>query len=368
MAIYADKRDGKLTGRWRVELTKGTERYRKRHETMKDAEEDEKRVLAAWEAGETAKDAAPLPRKAASGCLTFGEGIKEAEGILWEQADTKDIAWSRLRSCVEFLGHDRPLDDLKTTDLDRLRLHLKKEGRTDATVNRFLSCLRTFLTWCKARDFRTLPVNKDTIVFPWIKEKSGRLRWITYEEEARLLSLMPDNVAKLVRVALDTGCRRDELLTARLDQLSATHLHLWDTKTEEPRHVPLRPETAAILKELIETKTMPTRRNLRSWWDRAKDRMGLADDNEFVFHTCRHTRAVRLVDAGIDVLLIKELLGHKRIETTLRYAKVRPQNLERVVERVGEIDRVEREKAQKSAVPHVPPGLPQGGEIVHLAA
>ncbi|KMS60448.1 hypothetical protein V474_00610 [Novosphingobium barchaimii LL02] len=294
--------------------------------------------------------------------------MEAAEGILWADADTRDIAWSRLRSCVDFLGGKRDLDDLKTTDLDRLRQQLKKDGRADATVNRFLSCLRTFLTWCKAREYRTLPVNKDTIVFPWIKEKGGRLRWITYEEELRLLSLMPENVAKLVRVALDTGCRRDELLTARLDQLNGNSLHLYKTKNDESRHVPLLPETAATLRELIETKTMPTQRNLRSWWDRAKDRMGLGADEEFVFHTCRHTRAVRLVDAGIDVLLIKELLGHKRIETTLRYAKVRPQNLERVVDRVGELDRAEREKAQKSAAPHVPPQSPLGGEIVSLAA
>ncbi|KMS60447.1 hypothetical protein V474_00605 [Novosphingobium barchaimii LL02] len=61
MAIYADKRDGKLTGRFRVELQNGTERYRKRHDSMAEAEADEGRVKAAWDAGESAKDAAPLP-------------------------------------------------------------------------------------------------------------------------------------------------------------------------------------------------------------------------------------------------------------------------------------------------------------------
>src|SRR3546814_9271308 len=74
-------------------------------------------------------------------------------------------------------------------------------------------------------------------------------------------------------------------------------------------------ETAALLTELVTSGTMPSRRNLRSWWDRTKKRMGLGDDQDFVFHTCRHTRATRMVDAGINIFVIKEWMGHKRIET-----------------------------------------------------
>src|SRR3546814_3441938 len=65
-------------------------------------------------------------------------------------------------------------------------------------------------------------------------------------------------------------------------------------------------ETAALLTELVTSGTMPSRRNLRSWWDRTKKRMGLEDDQDFVFHTCRHTRATRMVDAGINIFVIKE--------------------------------------------------------------
>ena len=47
MVIYADKRDCKLTGLWRVELQRGPQRYRgKRVESHREAQEDEKRVLA----------------------------------------------------------------------------------------------------------------------------------------------------------------------------------------------------------------------------------------------------------------------------------------------------------------------------------
>src|SRR3546814_13368112 len=73
-----------------------------------------------------------------------------------------------------------------------------------------------------------------------------------------------------LKVAIETGCRRDELLTVELDQINGTRLHLWKTKTDTPRTVPMSQETAALLTELVTSGTMPSRRNLRSWWDRTK--------------------------------------------------------------------------------------------------
>lgn len=46
MSIYADRKDGKLNGRWNVRLQKGTERYRQRYRDHADAVADEERVQA----------------------------------------------------------------------------------------------------------------------------------------------------------------------------------------------------------------------------------------------------------------------------------------------------------------------------------
>src|SRR3546814_9547724 len=74
-------------------------------------------------------------------------------------------------------------------------------------------------------------------------------------------------------ISIETGCRRDELLTVELDQINGTRLHLWKTKTDTPRTVPMSQETAALLTELVTSGTMPSRRNLRTWWDRTKKRI-----------------------------------------------------------------------------------------------
>jgi integrase len=68
--------------------------------------------------------------------------------------------------------------------------------------------------------------------------------------------------------------------------------------------------------------------------------MGLNDDKEFVFHALRHTCATRMVDAKIELLAIKKWLGHKRVETTERYAHVKPQILIDAMNRVQGLDRL----------------------------
>jgi site-specific recombinase XerD len=53
-----------------------------------------------------------------------------------------------------------------------------------------------------------------------------------------------------------------------------------------------------------------------------KVRNYIGKDETYVFHSLRHSFATWAVEADVNIRVIQELLGHKRIETTLRYAKV----------------------------------------------
>lgn len=369
MAIYPDKKDGKLTGRFRVELQRGKLRYRKRWDSYREAEEDEKAVLAAWDAGE----APPAPGKApgAPEVHTFSTIIPIAKGMLWDGKSTEDTCWAHVEACARILGKTTRLDAVDTHSVDRIIKSLKSEKKATGTINRYLSHLRTFLVWAKSRKYRTLPVTgEDGITFDWQDESEGRIRWLSAAEEKAMgefLLSRPKAAAHavwdLVQIAIETGCRRDEMLTAELAQINGTRLHLWETKTDTPRTVPMTQGTTDRLVALITSGNMPSRYSLRTWWNAARDHMGLSKDEDFVFHCCRHTRATRMVDAGVNVFVIKEWMGHKRIETTLRYAHVKPQNLEDALVRVGDYQRAANENPQKSPEISFPHGSPSIGEV-----
>jgi hypothetical protein len=90
-----------------------------------------------------------------------------------------------------------------------------------------------------------------------------------------------------------------------------------DTLRETLRRIPRRLDSPYVFpgklgKELV---------NIRRRFLKALDEAGIEG---FVFHGIRHTFASHLVMAGVDLMTVKEFLGHKRFEMTLRYAHLAP--------------------------------------------
>jgi len=330
MPVYPDKKNGAPTGRWRVEIQKAGQRYRQRHDDMKTAKADEARVLELFRSTGSLGGSNVAERKDPR-LPTIAFSIKEASGQLWEGKASERTAWAHMDVIAEILGRETLLDDVTTQSMDKVIRELLKgsESRkpvSDPTVNRYLSHFHTFLDWCKGRGHRTVPVSET--VFAWRDEDEGRIRWITQDEERQLEILLPENCWRVVKVAIETGCRRGELLSVVLDQINGTKLHLWKTKTKTPRTVPMEASTVRMLKALVTSGTMPTESELRYQWEKAKEVMGLEADEDFVFHCTRHTCATRLVEAGVNLRVIQVFLGHKRIETTMRYSHVHDLTLE----------------------------------------
>lgn len=331
MAVYPDKKAGKLNGRWRVEIQKGKDRYRARHNTHALAMADDARAKRHWTAGEGFRGIVKHQELALM--YTVATLTELASEQLWEGTTNVKPAWAHIAMIGDIIGQDTRLDTVTTQTIDKIIVELKKRGKKDATINRYLSHFRTFLKWGRGRGYVTTP--EASIVFQWRTEKKGRIRWLSPQEEVELQKLLPRNVWMLVKVAIETGCRRAELLNAQLKDIDGNLLSLWDTKTDKPRTIPMGPKTTEMLRELITKKIMPTARVLRYHWELARFDMNLTDDKDFVFHACRHTRATRLLDAGVNVFVIQEWLGHSQIETTKRYTHVKPQNLVEALARVG---------------------------------
>jgi integrase len=316
MAVYPDKKAGKPTGRWCVEVQKRGQRLRDRCDTFAEAKAREAEFTAQLDSGIVPMKAKRKFSADSSRPTTLSEAVKRAEGHLWVGKASEIKQFRNLRNIVTLMG-DRELDAIDATFLDDLVATMRSNGRTDATVNRYFSALHKLLEWCLRRGYRTQPIPE----FAWLDEDEGRIRWITDDEELELLALLPENIAKLVRIAIRTGMRRGELLSVEPDQITPGWVHLWETKSGYPRSIPLSPEDEVDLRYLA-AGAMPTNAALRHHWDKAKATMGLEDDPWFVFHACRHTCATRMVMANVNIRVIKEYMGHRSIQTTLRYTHI----------------------------------------------
>ena len=162
-------------------------------------------------------------------------------------------------------------------------------------------------------------------------------RFLTREEIARLgatLAAAPSerlasaHAAAAIYLLLLTGCRRNEILGLRWDDLNfqTGEIRLPDSKTGT-RMVPLTSPVAEVLNSLSRTPGSPwifpgrkrgTRLvNLNDSWDRVRRR---ADLDGVRLHDLRHTFASRALALGEGLPMIGDLLGHRMMSTTARYA------------------------------------------------
>ena len=177
--------------------------------------------------------------------------------------------------------------------------------------------------------------------------ESPRERFLSADEYRRLGaaldaaeadgSVMPSAIAA-IRLLLLTGCRKMEIVTLRWDDLDRTagEVRLSDTKTGT-RRVPLTPAVEWVLGRIPRADDNPWviagrkknthLSNLDEAWRRICARAELKDMR---IHDCRHSYASRALALGEGLSMIGELLGHRKVATTARYA-----HLARDTERVS---------------------------------
>jgi integrase len=146
----------------------------------------------------------------------------------------------------------------------------------------------------------------------------------------------------MARLAILTGLRRGELFGLqweRVDFRSRT-LTIPRSKHGKARSVPLGNEAEGILRRLPRRLGSPwvflqpgeagePYQDTPKAWNVAREKAGLGD---FRWHDLRHTFGSRLAMAGVDILTIKELMGHKTLAMTLRYAHLSPSHVGRAVD------------------------------------
>jgi len=235
-----------------------------------------------------------------------------------------------------------PAEALTTANVERYMLFRQSEKvNAPGTINRHLSTLSVL-----AKSARALNLGVGAIAFPWQKEGRGRLRFYAPEEEAEILGTLIQwghtDYADLLAFLVDTGARLEEAETTgrggraklRWSDIRGNSITFEDTKTDHPRTVYATPRVMEVLKRMKARPDTPhgpfqwlSRRRLRRVWDELRAHIKWMGPDTVV-HTFRHTCASRLVQSGVDLYRVMKWMGHRDISTTMRYAKLRPVDME----------------------------------------
>ncbi len=293
-----------------------------------------------------------FPEKLKQRSILFDEAAKD-----WlDHAKVNKRTWrhdaARMRRLLQSFG-GKPVDALTPQDVERFKADLKAEGWTDATVNRYLALVKSTLNLALRNGKIERSPAKPVKLF---QENNARVRYLTEDEEARLFNALPVELKPLIAVALHTGLRKGELLHLRWNDVDfhAGTLTITRSKHGETRRVPMNSLVKKTLSRQRQDQIQAARakaegereifssyvfcaaggsfwHNLSRKWYPALKRAGLQN---FRFHDLRHTFCSRLAMAGVDILMIKELAGHKTIAMTLRYSHLSPHHQRQAVERL----------------------------------
>ncbi len=219
------------------------------------------------------------------------------------------------------------------TRADVAALHLKISEKTPYQANRVLGLLSKVFNTAEDWGLRTEGTNPARRVKKNREEE--KKRYLRDEEQTRLgqvlmRCLQEDtetiHIVSAIMLLMLTGCRMSEITTLKWDYVHYNHLDLPDSKTGR-RRIPLPREAYDIIMGLPRLNGNPYvilgntetgyLTDLEKPWRRIRKRAGLEDVR---LHDLRHTYASVAITNGIDPFMLKEIMGHKNLTTTLRYA------------------------------------------------
>ena len=266
----------------------------------------------------------------------FAQMYLEREGPLLKSIRTERnrvLAWAR-----EF--GSRPLRQITRAEMETWR-RKKMTTCRPATINRDLSRLRRMFSL--AVEWELLEESPMAGI-RFLRENNARTRYLSLEESNRLIaSCIEPHIRALVTIALHSGMRLGEILNLRWHDLdfAAGFILVRDSKNGESRQVPTDATLSALFRayphrpstDLVFSSSSGGHIvDVRTGFQNAGKRAGLIDLH---FHDLRHTFASQFVMSGGDLYILKEILGHKSITMTQRYAHLSPTYKVKAIDRMN---------------------------------
>jgi integrase len=279
--------------------------------------------------------------------------IKRIDNHIFKELADHYITWAErqksfntkknfVRQLTSVFGN-YPLRTFATRLIEEYQTKFITNGKAPATANRHLATLKHMMAkaveWEMVEDGVLKKVRKVKL----LPENNRRLRYLSKDECQALINACASHLKPLVITALNTGCRKSEILNLEWEKhidLKHDFILLSETKNGERREIPINQTLRDTLQRIPRRLDIPYvfynpdtlkpyRNDMQRSFKSACKKVGIKD---FRYHDLRHTFASHLVMAGIDLTTVSRLLGHKTLTMTLRYAHLAPSHMVKAVE------------------------------------
>lgn len=236
---------------------------------------------------------------------------------------------------------DKPLKELTCEDFGDFILNARAGGAGNSRIANVISSIKWVLKRLQESGRFPRTLDLDTVKKPRIEQKE--VNYLTEEEIGRFLSTIEAEVNRdnrignvrmmaLVRLLLESGARIGEALSIKVKEID------WDNneipiigKGKRPRMLYFRDGSKYWLKRYLAERNSDhellfvTQEGLGRWFQtdvgrsfrRFRDLSGIK--KPFTIHTLRHCTATHLYSKGVQLNVVQKILGHKRLETTVKY-------------------------------------------------
>jgi len=340
----------KLKGRvfWIEYYDESGKLKRERIGSKKAAEQRHREVLSLRAEGRIIKKNPDVKTKFRDIALWYMDEIKGKKSFSRYETSMKRL--------LDYFG-DKLLSEINPSDIESYRkMYLSQSnGRKVQPINpvNLISTNRD-IALMKALYKRAIineRAEKNPCIGVSLEKEQGRDRVLSPDEYERLIAECAPHLKPVVMMAYHTGMRKGEILGLSWDKVDLedgfVKLNHDETKTKEPRLIPLNQELVEMLKRIwMELGAIPLKKEntpvftyqgrpiglIRNGFEKACKRAGIED---FVFHDLRHTFNSNAFRAGVPIPVIMKITGHKSLSMFQRYTTISPEDLKGAVEKIS---------------------------------
>lgn len=219
-----------------------------------------------------------------------------------------------------------------TGDIEAFRDSLLAQKYTPKSVSRKLNAVKTFFRWLLAEKYLTSDPSSD-VAHP--KIEASMPKFLSPMEYRALRDVVRNDIriSAIVELILQTGMRISEVANLKLDNISKDKVTIEAYATQGERSIPLNSRAKEAVDEYLKIRTKTDSpyvyvskngkplavRNIRAAIDRYFHRAEVPD---YSVNDLRTTFIVENLKAQVDLVMLSQVVGHKRLSTTERYLEL----------------------------------------------